>query len=362
MKERARRILHVDLDPFFVSVERSLDPSLRGGPVVVGGGAGPTGLVAAASSEARARGVHAGQSLQEAQRLCPDAVVRQGDLEAYGRVSDEITAILLSASRRVERPSADEAYVDLTSDHPGAPNPVPAAEVVKDEIQRRLGLDASLGLASSRLAARVASSFARPRGFVVVLPGYESLFLARKPVSFLEDLPPHLESALERAGFATLGELATADPVVLEAAVGPVAAPRLQAAARGEDEQPVELAAPPAWIQEQAPVRDPRSDHAALEAMLDGLVAKACRRLRPFGLGAQSLTVEVLRREGAARQSDAFAAPVVSEDRLAEAARQLASSLVEPASGVRGLTVRLSRLDSPGHQRVLFPEAGGSRG
>lgn len=362
MKERARRILHVDLDPFFVSVERSLDPSLVAVPLVIGGGAGPTGLVAAASAEARARGVHAGLSLREAQRLCPEAVVRHGDLEAYGRVSDEVTAILLSASRRVERPSADEAYVDLTSDHPGAPNPVPAAEVVKDEIQRRLGLDASLGLASSRLAARVASSFARPRGFVVVLPGYESSFLAPKPVSFLEDLPPHLESALERAGFSTLGELATADPVVLEAAVGPIAAPRLQAAARGEDEQPIELAAPPAWIQEQAPVRDRRSDHAALEGMLDGLVAKACRRLRPFGLGAQALTVEVLRREGHARQSDVFAAPVLNEDRLSQVARHLASSLIEPASGVRGLTVRLSRLDAPGHQRVLFPEAGGSRG
>ncbi len=362
MKERARRILHVDLDPFFVSVERSLDPSLRGRPVVVGGGASPAGLVAAASSEARACGVRAGLSLREAERLCPEAVVRQGDLEAYGRVSDEVTAILLSASRRVERPSADEAYVDLTPDHPGAPNPVPAVEVVKDELQRRLGLDASLGLASSRLAARVASSFARPRGFVVVLPGYESSFLAGKPVSALEDLPPHLESALERAGFSTLGELAAADPAALEAAVGPIAAPRLQAAARGEDEEPVELAAPPAWIQEQATVRDRHSDRAALEAMLDGLVSKACRRLRPFGIGAQALTVEVLRREGAARQSDAFAAPVADEDRLAAVARQLASGLVEPASGVRGLSVRLSRLDAPGHQRLLFPEAGASRG
>ena len=222
MKERAsRRILHVDLDPFFVSVERSLDPSLRDRPVVVGGGPGPSGLVAAASTEARASGVRAGLSLAEARRLCPEAVVRPGDLEAYARVSDEVTALLLSASRRVERPSTDEAYVDLTPEHPGAPSPVPAVEVIKDELHRRLGLDASFGLASSRLAARVASSFSRPRGFVVVLPGYEMSFLAGKPVSFIEDLPPHLESALERLHLHTLGELAAADPKAPDRRRGP---------------------------------------------------------------------------------------------------------------------------------------------
>src|SRR6185436_18807829 len=98
-----RRILHVDLDPFFVSVERSLDASLRARPLIVG--AGPdaaSGLVAAASAEARARGVVPGQSLGTARRLCPDAVFRPGDLEAYARVSEDVTSVLLRASRRVE--------------------------------------------------------------------------------------------------------------------------------------------------------------------------------------------------------------------------------------------------------------------
>ncbi|MFI5184762.1 MAG: DNA polymerase IV, partial [Vicinamibacteria bacterium] len=141
---RRRSILHIDLDPFFVSVERSLDPSLRGKAVVVGGD-GASGIVAAASTEARAMGVTPGQSLGIARRLAPNAVYRPGDLEAYARVSDEVTAILLAASRRVERPSADEAYVDLTPEHASERNAVPAAEAIKDEIQRRLGLEASLG-------------------------------------------------------------------------------------------------------------------------------------------------------------------------------------------------------------------------
>jgi DNA polymerase-4 len=160
---RTRRILHVDLDPFFVSVERRLDPSLRGVPVIVGSATGSAGVVAAASAEARAAGVQPGQSLGRARQLCPNAILRPGDFESYARFSEDVTSILL-LSRRVERPSTDEAYVDLTPDPPHLANPVAAAEGIKDDIQRRLGLDASLGLAASRLAARVASTGAKPRG------------------------------------------------------------------------------------------------------------------------------------------------------------------------------------------------------
>ena len=128
MKERRRHILHVDLDPFFVNVERSLDASLRGRAVIVGGG-DASGLVAVASAEARQAGVVPGQAMAVARRLCPAAVVREGDFETYGRFSEEVSAILLAASRRVERPSADEAYVDLTPEHPGAAAPAVARSV-----------------------------------------------------------------------------------------------------------------------------------------------------------------------------------------------------------------------------------------
>ena len=144
-----RSILHVDLQSFFVSVERSLDPALRGKPLIVGGSDG-SGLVAAASTEVVARGVRPGQPVSAARRACPEATVVPGDLEAYARVSDEVTAILLAASRRVERPSADEAYVDLTREGQAGSSPVPAAEAIKDELQRRLGLDATRAASRSR--------------------------------------------------------------------------------------------------------------------------------------------------------------------------------------------------------------------
>jgi DNA polymerase-4 len=358
---RPRRILHVDLDPFFVSVERSLDVSLRGRPVIVGGTADGKGMVAAASAEARAAGVRPGQSIDLAKSVCPDGVFRPGDLDTYARFSEDVSAILLGSSRRVERPSADEAYVDLSRETVASPNPVAAAEAIKDEIQRRLGLDASLGLASTRLAARVASTWARPRGLLVVLPGYETSFLARQPLSFLPDLPPHLETALESAGFLTLGHVAEAEEETLAAVVGN-AAPRLRDAARAVGEDPVPVTAPPAWVQEDAVIRDRSSDRAALLAVAEGLAGRACRRLRPFGLAAGTVTVEVRRVDGVVRRDFELDPGLTDPETAAAVARNLAEALLDPIATVRGVQVRLSRLTTMGSQVPLFPEIPGMAG
>jgi DNA polymerase-4 len=354
---RRRSILHVNLDSFFVSVERSLDPGLRGKPLVIGG-EGDEGVVAAVSAEAIALGVEVRQSLAAARRAAPDAVFRKGDLDAYARVSEEVTGVLLAASRRVERPSIDEAYVDLTPEGPQALAPVQAAERLKDEFQRRLGLDASFGLASSRSAAKVASTRARPRGLLIVLPGYEPSFLARQPVSALEDLPPHLEKALLGASLATLGDVGAADEAALAGLVGKQAAARLREAALGAGEPPIAVAAPPAWIQEDAPVRDRHSDAAALIGLFEGLVQRACRRLKPFGLAAGSLAVEVERGAGSDRRSETLWPASGDASTLAVAATALALPLLEPAASVRRVTLRLSKLGRPTAQESLFPPTG----
>jgi DNA polymerase-4 len=328
VKERRRSILHVDLDPFFVSVERSLDPSLRGRPVVIGGDGSGMGFVAAASEEARLAGVRVGLPMAQAHVVCPGAAFRRGDLDAYGRHSEEVTAVLLAASRRVERPSADEAFVDLTVEGPGDPPPVRSAETIRDELQRRLGFDASLGLASSRLAARIASAWAKPRGLLVVLPGYEHSFLAGKPVSAL-GAPPHVDAALGRAGLTTVGQVAECD----EAA----------------------LAAPPSFLQEEATIRDRNGDRLALEEIADALARRVARRLKPFRLAARAIGVEVRRAAEAVRRSDAFSPGLADEDAIAARVRAILDPLLEPAQGVRALQVRLARLDPPTSQAPLFP-------
>lgn len=350
-----RSILHLDLHPFFVAVERGLDPSLRERAVVIGGQPDGSGVVAAASSEARAQGVRIGQAVAVARRLCPQAAFLPGDLEAYARVSQDVTSLLLTVSRRVERPSADEAYVDLTRDGAGAPSPVPAVEALKNELERQLGLQASLGLASSRLAARVASKWARPRGLLVVLPGYEEAFLARQPLAFLE-LPPHVEHALERAGLETLGAVAEAPEDVLVQAAG-AAAVRLRQAAQGLTEEPVALAAPPTFVREEAVVRDRRSDAGVLAEIVERLAERACRRLRPFGLEAGHVSVEVERADSAPRREESLDPPLRDEATARTVARALAQPLLE-AGPVRAVRVKLARLAAPGPQRPLRIEFG----
>jgi nucleotidyltransferase/DNA polymerase involved in DNA repair len=189
----------------------------------------------------------------------------------------------------------------------------------------------------------------------VVLPGYESSFLARQPLHFLPDLPPHLEAALEKAGLQTLGDVHSAEPVALEALVGTPAAQRLQQAARGEGEEPVALTAPPSAIQEEAVLRDRRTDREGLEAILDGLATRACRRLRPFGLGAGAITVEVRRLDGPVRRTETIEPGVRDEETARAVVAGLAATILEPVAGVRALVVRLARLQRPRPQSALFP-------
>ena len=304
-----RSILHVDLDPFVVSVERSLDPSLRGRPLIIGSGAGDdSGVVAAASSEARAAGVRPGQSLAVARRRCPEAALRSGDLETYARISDEVTQILLQASRRVERPSADEAYVDLTRD--GVTSPAPGHR--RGDDQGRAAAPAGAGrVAGPRLfAAGRARRFhpgARPRGLLVVLPGYEASYLARQPVSFLPDLPPHLEAALEAAGLKTLGDLAGASTRLRSA--GPSARPPRTGCSRrraARARRPFPSPPRPTRLAEETLVRDRRSDAAAL---LD--VWKAWPAAPPAGCVPSSSppgrsSSRSTRPDGVTRREDAF--------------------------------------------------------
>jgi DNA polymerase-4 len=263
----------------------------------------------------------------------------------------------------VERPSADEAFVDLTAEGPGGLPPVRAAETIRDELQRRLGLDASLGLASSRLAARIASAWAKPRGLLVVLPGYDRSFLAGKPASVL-GLPPHVATTLEKAGLSTVGQIADSEEAALAAVVGPAAASRLQAIARGEQEPRIAVAAPPDSVREECAIRARGGDRVALEEIADALARRAARRLKPFRLGARAILVEVRSIADVAGRSDLLASALSDEDAIAARVRSLLGPLLEPAEGVRALQVRLARLEPSALPAPLFPATpalGGAR-
>ena len=353
---RTRSILHVDLDPFLVSVERSLDPSLEDRPVVVGARPDGSGVVAAASAEARAAGVRVGQSIAAARRACPGGVFRPGDLDTYARFSEDVTSILLAASRRVERPSADEAYVDLTREDDRATAPVAAAEAIKDELQRRLGLDASLGLASSRLAARVASTWARPRGLLVVLPGYEACSSRASSCPSSPTCRRHIETALEKAGFETLGQVGDGQPRRprgdgRDAAAASGSRMRRAARARSRSRSP----RPRPSIQEEAVIRARRTDRAALSRSWAASPprlppAPAVRprrgRGRPSRCGGRTPPCAAARRSSPSWRTRRPRSPSC-------AAWPLRSST--PCAGVRALVVRLSPAAAPAGAVVAVP-------
>jgi DNA polymerase-4 len=352
---QTRRILHLDLAPFFVAVERARDATLRGRPVVVGGD-GPQARVAAVSDEAQAAGVRAGQAVSRARELCPEAAVRPGDLEAYARVSNDVTSLLLRVSRRVERPSADEAFIDLSSHASTMRRAVLTTESLRHDMQRQLGLDAALGLASSRLAARVASRWARPRGLVLLLPQHEEAFLGHQPLALLDDLAPVLLARLAERHVTTFRDVRAADPAELDAALGRSTADRLRRLLDPSSEPAVSLMAPPLYLQEDLAIRDRTNDPGTLRYLLDGLVARACRRLQPFSLAAGSVTVEVRRGDALCARSERLRTPLRDEQALRSVAARLGGPLMEAAPLVRALRVRLAHLDQMRPSFPLFPE------
>ncbi len=357
MKDAAHphRILHVDLHPFFVAVERARDAALRGRPVIIGGD-GPGGRVAAASEEAEQAGVRVGQSLAEARRRCPAGVVRPGDLESYARVSADVTSILLALSRRVERPSADEAFVDLSSLE-SLRHAVLATESLRDQIQSRLLLDSAFGLGTSRLAARIASRWARPRGLLLLLPQHEPSFVDRQPLEVLDDLPASALAALRRGGLRTLADLRAADPAQLATLVPRPLALRLRESLEAQHEAPIAPMAPPSFVQEELTVRDRSADRDALASLVETLAERAARQLAPFDLAAGSITVEVRRGERSTTRTQRLASTTRDSAALRGAARRLASPLLEPAALVRVLRVRFAQLDGAHQpQCPLFPE------
>src|SRR5262250_625809 len=174
-------ILHVDMDSFFVSVERLERPELRGKPVVVGGRPDQRGVVSSASYEARKYGIHSAMPLRTAGRLCPQAIFLDGHHERYGQWSDRVATILAKFSPIVEMTSIDEAYLDLGGTERLHGTPLAAADKVLRSITQSTALPCSGGLATTRLVAKVASDQAKPRGLVWVAPGMEARFLAPLP-------------------------------------------------------------------------------------------------------------------------------------------------------------------------------------
>lgn len=261
-----RKVLLVDLDAFFASVEVLLDPSLKGKPLAVGGNPHGRGVVAAASYEARVYGVHSAMPMRHAVDLCPDLLIRPPNRDAYAHYSRQVMALLREYTLAVEPVSIDEAYLELPLELPFY-----RAGEVGQEVQRRIGeefgLPCSVGVATSKLVAKMACESCKPQGFLVIPPGDEARFLAPMPVSKLPGVGPRTEAALREHGLETIGQLAQAPAEFLARLFGKRGL-EMRRHATGHDDSPVvsEREARSRSVEETFP-RDLRT----LPALLDKL-------------------------------------------------------------------------------------------
>ena len=288
-----RTILHVDLDAFFAAVEQRDRPELRGKPVIVGGG-GPNqrGVVSAASYEARTFGVHSAMPLRTAGRLCPQGVFLPVDGRRYQQASRDVMAILRRFTPQVQPISIDEAFLDVTASRALFGDGPEIAQRIKDAVQQEVRLTASVGVAATKLVAKIASDLRKPDGLVVVPSGEEASFLAPLPISRLWGVGEKTAAALLDFGVRTIGDLAGLDPAVLERRFGKHGA-ALVGRAHGIDADPVATGEPAKSIGHEHTFDVDTADREVIERTLLGMADGVAWRLRAAGIKAVTITLKL---------------------------------------------------------------------
>jgi DNA polymerase IV len=325
-----RTILHVDLDAFFVAVEQARRPELRGKAVIVGGDPGGRGVVATASYEARVFGVYSGMPLRTAQRLAPNSIFLRGDFREYERVSRAFHAIVADFTPLVESGGLDEAYLDVTGCEAMIGPPETASATIRARVRSELGLAASVGIATSRLVAKVASDKAKPDGVCIVLEGEEAGFLAPMPLRALPMLGPSLEKRLKQMGLSTLGQLASLPASTLEGMFGKHGAVIGQRA-RGIDPTPVAGGDHEAKsVSREGTFSSDVVDVQHMRAVLRGFSESVAGQLRRSACRARTVSLK-LRYEDftTISRSTTLRHPVNSDDAIFSAADALLSRIRE---------------------------------
>jgi DNA polymerase-4 len=290
--EQERVIFHVDLDAFFVEVERQNDASLNGKPVVIGG-LGPRGVVATSSYEARTFGVHSAQAMAVARRLCPQAIFMRGSHGLYREVSKQFMDVLRNYSPVVVPVSVDEAYLDMTGTDRLYGSPKEAARAMKQHVRDELGLPASIGIGPSKLVAKVSTEHAKPDGIFQVRPDEVEAFFAPQPVRNLPGIGPKAGEALAKLNITTLGELVNSPDGPLRRALGPNNADHVKRRARGVDNAPLQERAKAKSISAETTFDTDVSSRSELETVLKRLSERVGTRLRKSGQLARKASIKL---------------------------------------------------------------------
>ena len=346
-------ILHADLDAFFASVEQRDDPRLRARPVIVG-----SGVVLAASYEARAYGVRSAMAGGRARRLCPEALVVQPRWSAYREASSAVFEVLEEAAPVVERVSIDEAFLDVSGLERISGSPREIGARLRREVRERVGLPITVGAARTRALAKVASGVAKPDGLLVVAPDDEEAFLGPLGVQRLWGVGPITASRLRDRGITTVGELAAMEEGALVALLGQASGRHLHALAHRLDTRPVRARRRRRSIGAQRALGRGRRSSDDLDAVLVALVDRVSRRMRSSGRAGRTVVLR-LRFDDFSRATRSATLPQATSATAAILATARALlAMATPAIERRGVTllgITVANLDGDGGVQLALP-------
>ena len=353
---RSPLILHVDIDAFFAAIEQVRDPRLRGRPVIVG-----AGVIASCSYEARRYGLHAGMSLSEARRLCPQAVILEGHAQTYRCFAEEIFARCRAVAPAVEA-YLDEAYCDLTGTerlHGGA---LAAARELKAAVRESTGLTVTCGVGPNRMLAKLIGKTVKPDGLARIEAHEGEAFLTALPIERLAGVGHAHARTLRSMNVKTIGELRALTPAVLEALFG---APGrlLHERCRGRDTAAVSPREVPLSISRETSFHHDTADRVEIEGMLEYLVGRACRTARELDITPRTVAVRLRYSDGEGEERErALATPSHADPVVLHLALDLLRALFRRRVALHAVGVTLSRFASRlAEQGALFDETEAGR-
>jgi DNA polymerase-4 len=279
------------MDAFFASVELARRPQLRGLPVVVGGS--ERAVVLAATYEARAFGIHSAMPMAHMRRLCPQAVVVPPDMEAYREVSRSVMGILGDVTALLEQVSVDEAFLDVSGARRRLGPPTTIAEQIRTAVRRRHGISCSVGIASTKFVAKIASGGAKPDGVLLIPRAATVEFLRGLPVGALWGVGERTEAALARWGLQTVADIADSDVATVQRAVGRVAGAHLHDLAWGRDPRPVQPVRREKSVGAETTFAQDEQDLGRVQTTALELADRCASRLRELALVARTVTIKV---------------------------------------------------------------------
>jgi DNA polymerase-4 len=341
-----RRILHIDMDAFYASVEQRDAPALRGRPVAVGGSPDRRGVVAAASYEARAFGVRSAMSMAKAVRLCPELVIVPPDFARYKAASSAIFSLFRKVTQLVEPLSLDEAYLDVTENSWNEPVATNVARRLKEQIREETSLTASAGVAPNKFLAKIASGWAKPDGLTVISPERVEPFLQQLSVEALWGVGPVTARKLRARGIERLVDVRTADPQLLRETVGSLA-DWLRRLADGDDDRPVVPNRETKSSGSESTYPKDLTDLTTVREEVAEMARQSARWLDKHSLVARTVTIKVRYADFSTVTRSHTSAPTRDEAAIVSRAVQLLDRTEAGTRAVRLLGVSVHNFGAP---------------